>query len=106
VKEIEGLGEVFFFYEMDRQKFQEVITKAAAERSCTVVMVDFNDDDNVFEVVLDKDGEESVNLDDCEYVHRAVLDAFDRNIEDYALTVGSAGLDAAEADEILKTINE
>lgn len=105
MEEIEGPGEVFFFYEMDRQKFQEVISKAASERGCAVVEVGFNDDDNVFEVVLDKEGG-SVDLDDCEYVHRAVLSAFDRNIEDYALTVGSKGLDAAEADEILKTINE
>ena len=60
---------------------------------------------NDVKVVIDrKDG--NVDLGDCEYVHRAVLAAFDRNIEDYALTVGSAGIDAAEADEMLKTINE
>lgn len=105
MKEIEGPGEVFFFYEMDRQKFQEVIDRASFERGCKVVDVNFNDDDNVFEVVMDKENG-SVDLDDCEYVHRAVLSAFDRNIEDYALTVGSAGLDPSEADEILKTINE
>ena len=72
---------------------------------CEIVDLMLNDDDNVFEVVIDrKDG--NVDLGDCEYVHRAVLAAFDRNIEDYALTVGSAGIDAAEADEMLKTINE
>lgn len=65
----------------------------------------FDDDENVFEVTLDKDGGE-VDINDCEFVHRAVLDAFDRNIEDYSLTVSSVGLSPEEADEILKTIKE
>ena len=91
--------------DMDLVKFKEVVTLAATERGCKLVELMLNDDDNVFEVVIDrKDG--NVDLGDCEYVHRAVLAAFDRNIEDYALTVGSAGIDAAEADEMLKTINE
>ena len=90
---------------MDLVKFKEVVTLAATERGCELVELMLNDDDNVFEVVIDrKDG--NVDLGDCEYVHRAVLAAFDRNIEDYALTVGSAGIDAEEADEMLKTINE
>ena len=65
----------------------------------------FDDDDNVFDVTIDKP-EGDVDLADCEYVHRAVLSEFDRNIEDYALTVGSAGIDASEADELLKTIKD
>lgn len=90
---------------MDLVKFREVVRMAADERGCEIVDLMLNDDDNVFEVVIDrKDG--NVDLGDCEYVHRAVLAAFDRNIEDYALTVGSAGIDVAEADEMLKTINE
>ena len=90
---------------MDLVKFKEVVTLAATERGCELVELMLNDDDNVFEVVIDrKDG--NVDLGDCEYIHRAVLAAFDRNIEDYTLTVGSAGIDAAEADEMLKTINE
>lgn len=90
---------------MQRKEFEEVVLRAAAERSCEVVAIAFNDDDNVFELTLDKaDG--LVDLEDCEYVHRAVLAAFDRDVEDYALTVGSAGLSPEEAEEILKTINE
>lgn len=83
----------------------EVLRKAAAERGCELVGLVFDDGDNVFDATIDrKDGD--VCLDDCEYVHRAVLAAFDRDIEDYALTVGSAGIDAGEADELLKSINE
>lgn len=86
---------------MDRNDFQKVIDLASAERGCTIVEVAFDDDDNVFEVIIDKDGAD-VSLEDCEYIHRAVLAAFDRNIEDYSLTVSSRGIDAAEADEMLK----
>ena len=90
---------------MDLLKFKEIVNQAAAERGCTVVAMSLNDDDNVFEVIIDK-ANDNVDLSDCEFVHRAVLDSFDRNIEDYALTVSSAGIDAAEADEILNTTKE
>lgn len=93
------------FFIMDKEQFVKVVGQAAQERGCRVVDIMFNDDDNVFEVTIDKDGT-PVDLSDCEYVHRAVLAAFDRDVEDYALTVGSVGIDAAEADEILKTMNE
>ena len=95
----------FLFVRMERAKFQNVVETAVKERGCVLVEVIFDDDDNVFEVVIDKE-DGNVELGDCEYVHRAVLTAFDRNIEDYSLTVGSAGIDADEADEMLKTINE
>ena len=98
-------GEVFFFIDMDRREFAKVVEKAVAERGSHLMEIVFNDDDNVFEVTIDKAGAD-VGLADCEYVHRAVLAAFDRNVEDYALTVGSVGIDAAEADEMLKDINE
>ncbi|MCR4859177.1 MAG: hypothetical protein K5910_00770 [Bacteroidales bacterium] len=90
---------------MDRTEFEKVVFAAAEERGCSVVDIMFNDDDNVFEVTVDK-ADADVELSDCEYIHRAVLAAFDRNIEDYALTVGSVGIDAAEADEMLKSIKE
>lgn len=90
---------------MKQEELQKVLEQAAQERGCFVVELAFNDDDNVFDVTIDKnDG--PVDLSDCEYVHRAVLSAFDRNIEDYALTIGSRGIDADEADALLKTINE
>ena len=98
-------GGLLFYWNMDRTAFEKVVEKAVAERGCSLVDIMFNDDDNIFEVTIDKDGAD-VELADCEYVHRAVLAAFDRNVEDYALTVGSVGIDAAEADEMLKNINE
>ncbi len=89
---------------MDRTLFQGVVETASRERGCKVLDIDFNDDDNIFEVVLGKDGG-SVDLADCEFVHRAVLAAFDRNVEDYSLTVGSQGMDAAEADAMLRDMD-
>lgn len=90
---------------MDQLELQKVLDTAAEQRGCQVVELLFNDDDNIFEVTIDKQ-DAPVELADCEFVHRAVLAAFDRNIEDYALTVSSLGIDAEEADEMLKTINE
>ena len=90
---------------MKKSDFAAVLLKAAAERGCEVFELVFDDDDNVFEVTIDKaDG--VVDLQDCEYVHRAILAAFDRNIEDYSLTVSSRGIDPDEADELLRTIDE
>ena len=89
---------------MERQKFEQIASAAAQERGCTLVEILFNDDDNVFELTLDKEG--GADLEDCEVVHRAILSAFDRDVEDYSLTVGSAGISAEEADELLKTIKD
>ncbi len=90
---------------MLREEFEKTVNAAAAECGCTVVGIDFNDDDNVFEVTIDK-AAEPVSLEDCEHVHRAVLNAFNRDVEDYALTVTSLGISAEEADELLKTTEE
>lgn len=90
---------------MEKTELQKVLDTAALERGCKVVELMFNDDDNIFEVTIDKENG-TVDLGDCEFVHRAVLAAFDRNIEDYALTVGSVGIGSDEADEILKTIKD
>ena len=90
---------------MEKTELQKVLLRAAQERGVEIVGLGFDDDDNVFEVTIDREGAD-VTLEDCEYVHRAVLAAFDRNIEDYALTVSSVGIDAAEADDMLKTIKD
>lgn len=46
---------------------------------------------NVIDVVLDSD--QSINIDDCIEVSRAIESKLDRDIEDFALNVYSAGLD-------------
>lgn len=91
---------------MEKELLQNVLDTAAQARGCRVVALDFNDDDNIFDVTIARKDGGSVDLTDCETVHRAVLAAFDRDVEDYSLTVGSEGISADEADEMLKTINE
>ncbi|MDD5951043.1 MAG: hypothetical protein PUC53_04105 [Bacteroidales bacterium] len=88
---------------MDRTELEKVLAAAAEQHGVEIYQIDFDEDDNVIEVTIDKKGGD-VNLGDCEYVHRAVLDAFDRNVEDYAMTVTSRGISGSEADEMLKTI--
>ena len=83
---------------MEKKELQPVLEKAAAERACSIVALELDDDNNI-EVTIYKEG--GADLADCEYVHRAVLAAFDRDIEDYALTVGSAGISSEEADQML-----
>lgn len=88
---------------MERTQLEKVLEAAAAERECSVVGISFDEDDNVIEVTINREGG-SISLADCEFVHRAVLAAFDRNVEDYSLTVSSMGISGAEADEMLKNI--
>lgn len=90
---------------MERRLLTEVLEKAAAERGCILVDLAFDDDDNVFTATIDRE-DGSIDIEDCEYVHRAVLSAFDRDIEDYAMTVTSVGIDGAEADEMLETVEK
>ena len=90
---------------MNRSEFESVLLKAAEQRGCKVVDLMFDDDENVFEVTIDRE-ESPVDIEDCEFVHRAILDAFDRNIEDYSLTVSSVGLSPEEADKLLETVKE
>lgn len=45
---------------------------------------------NVIELLIDSDG--SVGIDDCIALSRAINEKFDREVEDYELTVASAGI--------------
>lgn len=46
--------------------------------------------DNTIELVLDSDT--SVSIDTCAMLNHAIGEAFDRDVEDYSLTVSSAGI--------------
>ena len=64
---------------------------AAVLRGCYVVDITVTRDNDIT-VVLDKETG-TVGMEDCIAINNAILDAFDRDVEDYALTVTSAGLD-------------
>ena len=75
---------------IDREALTEVVTSSLEGTGLFVVEVTVSRD-NVVEVLLDSmDG--SVGIDDCVAVNDAVLAAFDRDVEDYELTVGSYGI--------------
>ena len=46
--------------------------------------------DNTIDLILDSDT--SVSIDTCVMLNRAIGDTFDRDVEDYSLTVASAGI--------------
>ncbi len=76
---------------------QAEVLKAAAEsysqeHGLFVVSVDISPDNDV-EVVIEAD-ERDVTLDDCVDMTRYIQERVDRDLEDYSLTIGSAGLTA------------
>ena len=61
--------------------------------------------DNDVDVTIDADSRD-VTLNDCVAMTGYIQEKVDRDVEDYSLTVTSGGIDAAEADEMLKSTNE
>jgi len=70
---------------IDKTELQQVINQALEGTQMYLVTLHVSKD-NVIEVALDSD--EDITIDDCVAVNDAVLDAFDRDKEDYELTVG------------------
>ena len=89
---------------MDEVKLRTVAQEAAEKQGCAIVALSLDDDNNI-EITITRSGS-PVELQDCEAVHRAVLAAFDRDVEDYALTVSSEGISGEEADRLLNETTE
>lgn len=85
---------------MDEVKLRQVAQAAAEKQGCSIVALTLDDDNNI-EIIISREGA-PVELQHCEAVHRAVLAAFDRDVEDYALTVSSEGISGEEADRLLQ----
>ena len=71
---------------IDKQKMTQVVEEALAGSPLFLVELKISRD-NVVDVAIDS--MEGVTIDDCVRVNDAVLDAFDRDVEDFELTVGS-----------------
>ena len=76
---------------MKREEIIQAVETAVAERGCFLVDVTVNAMNDV-EVVLEKE-DGTVDWDDCAAIDAVVHAAFDQDLEDYSLTVSSAGLD-------------
>ena len=74
---------------IDKTALEQVINEALEGSKMYLVTLKVSKD-NVIDVALDSD--EDITIDDCVAVNDAVLAAFDREDEDYELTVGSYGI--------------
>ncbi len=74
---------------MDIKEIQAVVEEALNGTDMFVVDCTITPD-NTIDLTVDSDT--SVSIDACAMINRAVGDAFDRDVEDYSLTVASAGI--------------
>jgi len=76
---------------MTKEQITKAVEQAVAERGCFLVDVTVSADNDI-EVVIEKETGD-VDWEDCSAIDKVVHEAFDQDVEDYALTVSSAGLD-------------
>lgn len=69
----------------------DAISPEIVARGCFLVEAVVGKDNDILITIESEKG--NVTLEDCESVNDAMLAAFDRDVEDYSLTVSSAGLD-------------
>ena len=76
---------------MTKEAIIEAISATIEERGCFLVEVTVNPDNDI-EIVIEKE-QGDVDWEDCAAIDKVMHEAFDQDVEDYALTVSSAGLD-------------
>ena len=76
---------------MNKEQIIQAIEPTVAQRGCFLVDVTVSAENDI-ESVLEKE-EGDVDWEDCAAIDQVVHAAFDQDVEDYALTVSSAGLD-------------
>ena len=76
---------------MTKEQIIQAVDAAVAERGCFLVEVSVSAVNDI-EIIIEKE-EGVVDWDDCAAIDRVMHEAFDQDVEDYSLTVSSAGLD-------------
>ncbi|MCQ2147649.1 MAG: ribosome assembly cofactor RimP [Bacteroidales bacterium] len=76
---------------MNVTEIRKVMEPEVEARGCFIVEITVSSDNDI-EFVFEKE-EGIVDMGDCVALNDIFLDKFDRDIEDYALTMTSAGLD-------------
>lgn len=76
---------------MNVSEIREKIETAVFERGCFIVDVKVSSDNDIELTVESEEG--IVDMDDCVEISQKFQEIFDRDTEDYSLTVSSAGLD-------------
>ena len=74
---------------IDKEKLVQTVKEAMAGTDLFLVAVDIRPDNAITVTV---DSPTGVDIDECVAITRTVEAAFDRDVEDYELEVGSAGL--------------
>lgn len=74
---------------IDKKLLTDVVEAAIEGTSLFLVDIQINPGNSI---VVEIDSAEGVDIDSCAAITRKIEDAFDRDIEDYELEVGSAGL--------------
>lgn len=76
---------------MRKEQIISGIEDAVRSQGCFIVDVTVSDDNDITLTIEKEAGD--MDLEDCVSVNNAFLEAFDKDSEDYSLTVTSAGLD-------------
>lgn len=76
---------------MNAKEIIDAVEKEIVARGCFLVELVLGKDNDIVITIESEKGQ--VSLEDCEAVNDTMLAAFDRDVEDYSLTVSSAGLD-------------
>ena len=76
---------------MNKEQIIKAVEPALAQMGCFLVDVTVSAANDI-EVIIEKE-EGEVDWDHCAAIDKVMHEAFDQDVEDYALTVSSAGLD-------------
>lgn len=76
---------------MDKNKIEEVITNYLKDNGLFLVGIEISKENDI-EVAIES-YEQDVKIENCVSIDKIISGVFDRDVEDYSLTVTSAGLD-------------
>ena len=76
---------------IDKQEITDVVNGALAGTDAFLVDVTVSGDNRI---VVEIDSASSIAIDDCARINNIIENHFDRDVEDYELEVGSAGITA------------
>ena len=74
---------------IDKQKLTETVEEATKGTSIFIVDIKISNDNSI---IVELDSDDSMDIDMCTSISRKIESVFDRDVEDYELEVGSAGL--------------
>lgn len=74
---------------IDKKTVYDLVVEGLQDSDCFVVDVAVHPDNSI---VVEIDNQEGVDIERCEKLHRFIESRLDRDVEDYQLEVGSAGI--------------